>query len=150
LDNFEALRMRRCLDQPAVHRRDTPGSVLLYQTPGEFDDPQILIYAPVESRSETEAGQPGLEEIAFCGNQDDGAGCREACRAHPATMPVKAANALQEHVHWTKIGEQEVRIEVERLFECLGPDHDEAAVRAIAPDLLLDGCVEHTSVLRSK
>ena len=77
-------------------------------------------------------------------------GISKPSRTRPG-VTVQPANALQKQVDRTKVSQQKVCIEVQRLLQRLRADHDKAAVVwPVSPDTLLDGCVKQASVFRAR
>jgi len=57
-------------------------------------------------------------------------------------MPMQPADALQQHIHWREIGDQQIGVDIETLFERLGADQDERPRRPLVADLPLHRTIE--------
>ena len=78
----------------------------------------------------------------------DHARALEAVRARQ-WVAVHAADALQQHVHRAEVGDQQIGVDVEGLFQRLRPDHDAARARArrIDAQRSFHGRIEELAVL---
>ena len=66
------------------------------------------------------------------------------------TFTVQAAQSLQQNVCRAEVGNDQVGIDVEALFQCLGTDQDQTARGALAPDPTLDLRIEQLAVFAGK
>src|SRR5699024_5791861 len=67
-----------------------------------------------------------------------------------AGMAMQSANTLQQHVHWTQIGYQHIRIQIETLLKGLGTDHDARSTRSFFTELSFDSLIQDGPILTAK
>jgi hypothetical protein len=62
--------------------------------------------------------------VTFIPSANENVGKAKARGSQPASVTVHASRALQQEVHRSKIADEEVEVQVERLLEYLGAHHD--------------------------
>ena len=61
-------------------------------------------------------------------------------------MPVQPSYALEQHVDGAQVGDEQVRVYVQRLFERLRSHHDASAAAALSSKMRLHGGVQQLAV----
>ena len=136
--------MRRALHQEPVHRRNLPHRSGFNQAPRRLDDPAIRVDL-------SEAVPSGLaaqrsQQVTLGRSQDHHTRALKFRRPGTFDVAMQTANALQQHVHWAEIGDQQIRIEIERCFQCLCAHNYSRRPGALLAENSLDRCVQQQAI----
>ena len=144
--------MRGVFNQQAVVGGYLAAGLRLNQALGGLDHAQVGVHAAAIVEPAQTVARPREQgrEIVIGGCEHPGA--RLAIARWPlvfgARMAVQAAQALEQHIHGTQVGDEQVGIDVQALLQCLRANND--APLSVAPrfaELRFDRLVEQGTVL---
>src|SRR5690606_13061554 len=67
-----------------------------------------------------------------------------------SAVPVEAADALQQDVHWAQIADEPIGVNVQALLQGLRADEQQRTGRSVLAQTATNGSVEHLAVLARK